>query len=287
MENELLQSIIDQALLEDITDPKGLIPSGDHSSMASIPETATSSAVMKAKQKGVVAGVDFGVMIFNTVDPNLKIEKFQSDGAAVEVGTEIMHISGSARSILRAERVALNFMQRMSGTATLTRAFVDAVEETGAVILDTRKTTPNLRYLDKWAVRIGGGQNHRYGLFDMVMLKDNHIDFAGGIRNALEGTQAYLDKHNLNLEVEVETRNIKEVEEVLNCGIATRIMLDNFSPEKVQEAVQLIDKRMETEVSGGVNLQTVRAYAEAGPDFISVGALTHSAGSLDISLISA
>lgn len=286
MKEELLQTIIEKALYEDITDPEGKIPGGDHSSLASIPLEAESVAIMKAKQPGVIAGIEIGEMVFKSVDRSLNIHKYKEDGDRVDSRTEVMQIQGSARSILRAERVALNFMQRMSGTASLTRKFVDAVKGTGAAILDTRKTTPNLRYLDKWAVRLGGGENHRYGLFDMIMLKDNHIDFAGGISHALNRTKDYLAQLNLDLPVEVETRNISEVQEVLKCGIATRIMLDNFSPEEVKEAVELIDKRMETEVSGGINIHTVREYAEARPDFISVGALTHSAGSLDISLVS-
>lgn len=277
-------TIIQNALIEDVTDPSGKIPPGDHSSLACIPAASQKMAVLKAKEEGVIAGLEVAILTFLEVDPGIELEKLKEDGDRVRPGDEILKISGDAQSLLRAERVALNFMQRMSGTATLTRKFVDEVKGTGTVILDTRKTTPNLRPLEKWAVRIGGGQNHRYGLFDMVMLKDNHIDFAGGIPQALKRTSDYLEKLGHQLPIEVETRNLDEVRQVLDTGIATRIMLDNFSKEDVKRAVELIDRRMETEVSGGINLNTVRGYAECGPDFISVGALTHSAGSLDISM---
>lgn len=281
-----LRAVVRTALSEDITDPTGKIPTGDHSSLSSIPAKATKKALMIAKADGVIAGIEVAKVIFEEVDPSIEMELFKQDGDHVKNRDEIMVLSGSAQGILRGERIALNFMQRMSGTATLTRKFVDAVAGTKAKILDTRKTTPTLRYFEKWAVKIGGGENHRYGLFDMVMLKDNHVDFAGGIEAALKSTDTYLKERSLEIPIEIETRSLDEVKQVLAVGIADRIMLDNFSVAEVDEAVKLIDGRMETEVSGGIDLNTVRPYAECNPDFISVGALTHSAGSLDISLIS-
>jgi nicotinate-nucleotide pyrophosphorylase (carboxylating) len=265
------------ALAEDVGD-------GDHSSLATIQENETGKAVIKVKEDGIIAGLDLAIKILKAVDPTLAISNKITEGSVVTIGYIVMLVEGNVRSLLKAERLLLNCMQRMSGIASLTRKFVDEIRGTNAVILDTRKTTPNFRQFEKAAVRIGGGSNHRFGLYDMIMIKDNHVDAAGGISNALNRAHDYLAKTGRKLDVEIETRNIEEVKEVLKTGIATRIMLDNFSPALLQDAVKLIDKKFETEASGGITLENVRAYAETGVDFISVGALTHSYKSLDISM---
>jgi nicotinate-nucleotide pyrophosphorylase (carboxylating) len=260
------------------------IGEGDHTSLSSVPKGAMGSARCLVKERGVLAGVELAAAIFNDFDPELRFEQLITDGTEVAPGDEAFLVHGSSASILTSERLVLNFMQRMSGIATRTAAFVRELEGTGCRVLDTRKTTPTLRAFEKWAVRIGGGVNHRMGLYDMIMIKDNHVDYAGGISAAIENVTRYQKDRGLDLPVEIETRNISEVEQVLKCGSVNRIMLDNFSPEKLVTAVKLIDNRFETEASGGIVLDTARSYAETGVDFISVGALTHTIDSLDLSL---
>ncbi|EMR04702.1 carboxylating nicotinate-nucleotide diphosphorylase [Cesiribacter andamanensis] len=272
-----LSDFISAALLEDVGP-------GDYSTLASVPAGAQNRARLLIKDDGILAGVDMGLHIFRQVDPQLQVQVKIQDGSPVQKGDIGLEVSGSARSILTAERLVLNCMQRMSGIATITRRMAGLIEGTGAKLLDTRKTTPNFRIAEKWAVAIGGGHNHRYGLYDMVMLKDNHIDFAGGIPQAIDATRRFLAEKGLSLKIEVETRSLQEVEEVLRVGGIDRIMLDNMSPEVMRQAVALIDSRFETEASGGITEATIRPIAETGVDYISVGALTHSARSLDISL---
>ncbi|WP_224999858.1 carboxylating nicotinate-nucleotide diphosphorylase [Cesiribacter sp. SM1] len=272
-----LSDFISAALLEDVGP-------GDYSTLASVPADAQNRARLLIKDEGILAGVEMALHIFRQVDPRLQVKVLLKDGSPVKKGDIGLEVSGSARSILTAERLVLNCMQRMSGIATITRRMVKLIEGTGAKLLDTRKTTPNFRMAEKWAVVIGGGYNHRYGLYDMVMLKDNHTDFAGGIRQAIESTNKFLAEQGLSLKIEVETRSLQEVQQVLETGGVHRIMLDNMSPEVMGQAVQLIGKRFETEASGGIKESTIRAVAESGVDYISVGALTHSAQPLDISL---
>lgn len=278
------EQFLQEALNEDFLDPNGIIPSGDHSTFSTIPENAENSAKAIAKEAGIIAGMDLAKEIFYLVDKELIYKPLVNDGEPVKVGDVLFIVSGKSRSILMAERLVLNFMQRMSGVATLTNAFVKTLEDTKSQILDTRKTTPNLRVFEKWAVKIGGGANHRFGLYDMIMIKDNHIDFCGGIEQAIVAANAYLANLQIDIPIEIETRNIEDVKKVLEIGNVTRIMLDNFTVNEVRDAIKLIDGRFETEVSGGITLSTVRAYAEAGPDYISSGALTHAYKSLDISL---
>lgn len=272
-----ISDFISAALVEDVGP-------GDYSTLASVPAHAQNQARLLVKDEGILAGVDMAKHIFRQVDPQLQVKVLLQDGSPVKKGDVGLEVSGGARSILTAERLVLNCMQRMSGIATITHRMSKLIEGTGAKLLDTRKTTPNFRIAEKWAVVIGGGYNHRYGLFDLIMLKDNHIDFAGGIRQAIEATLKFLGEQGLSLKIEVETRSLQEVEEVLAVGGINRIMLDNMTPAVMQQAVQLIDKRFETEASGGINESTIRAVAETGVDYISVGALTHSARPLDISL---
>jgi len=236
------------------------------------------------KADGILAGVELAEAVAAHLDKTLTLRIYVQDGAVVKKGDIAFTVMGHTRSILMVERVMLNFMQRMSGIATLTHSFVEAVQGTGCRILDTRKTTPGLRAIEKWAVRIGGGHNHRHGLYDMVMIKDNHHDFAGGIPQAIAAARTYLEQHGKKLAIEVETRNLEEVEIVLKAGGVQRIMLDNFTPDLMRQAVKLINGKFETEASGGITLTTVRSFAETGVDFISVGALTHSVPSLDLSL---
>ncbi|MES2619432.1 MAG: carboxylating nicotinate-nucleotide diphosphorylase [Bacteroidota bacterium] len=275
---------IDEALAEDIVDVEGQIPTGDHSSLACITERKDSRAHLLCKAEGILAGVELAEIVFKRVDEGLKFERILEDGIRIKMGDIAFKVHGDAKSILRAERVVLNFMQRMSGIATHTSKFVTQLAGTNAKILETRKTTPGFRYFEKWAVRVGGGHNHRYGLYDMIMLKDNHIDFCGGIEKAIRAVQKYQKQNNLNLLVEVETRSLKDIQEVIRVGHINRIMFDNFTPEVMKQAVQLVNKKYETEASGGITLDTVRSFAETGVDFISVGALTHSSPSLDLSL---
>lgn len=272
-----IDEIIEQALREDLGD-------GDHTSLATIPGSATGKAHLIVKENGVIAGLELARKVFYKVDPELKMTLFITDGVKVKKGDIAFEVEGSSISILSAERLALNFMQRMSGIATSTRLLVDRLQGLNTRILDTRKTAPLLREIEKQAVRIGGGYNHRFGLFDMILIKDNHVDFAGGIEQAIRSTIDYLQKINKDLRIEIETRSIEEVIEVLAVGGVHRIMLDNFGFEDLREAVQLIDHRFETEASGGITLGTIRQYAECGVDFISVGALTHHINSLDLSL---
>lgn len=275
--DQLLDDFINRALAEDLGD-------GDHSTLASIPAEAEKSAYLLMKESGVIAGMELASLIFHKLDPKVEIIALANDGDSVQKGDVVMRMRGKVRAILSGERLLLNCMQRMSGIATKTAYLNSLIEGTGARLLDTRKTTPNMRMLEKWAVLIGGGVNHRYGLYDMVMLKDNHVDFAGGIEQAVRSTQHYLKENQLDLKIEVETRNLEEVQQALNAGGVDRIMLDNMSTEEMTKAVELIAKRSETEASGGITEETIRAVAETGVDYISVGALTHSIKSLDISL---
>lgn len=272
-----IPDFIRQALAEDIGD-------GDHTSLSTIPPDKLGKALVRVKQDGIIAGLVLADQILNTVDPTVIVKVLSNEGQSVSNGTVVMEVEGPVRSLLMAERLLLNCMQRMSGIATMTRQFVEAVAGTGAIILDTRKTTPNFRLFEKWAVLLGGGQNHRFGLFDMILIKDNHVDAAGGIRPAIRRANDYLRSTGRQLPIEIETRNAAEVEEVLAEGNVQRIMLDNFTTTDLQAAVARIAGRFETEASGGINLQTVRGFAETGVQFISVGALTHSYRSLDISM---
>ena len=268
--------LIDRCFAEDIG-------SGDHSSLASIPQGTVGESRLLLKQDGVIAGLELGEVILRRLDPNLEWVAMAKDGDYLLSGTQLASARGNVHALLAGERLMLNFMQRLSGVATQTYNAVEIVRGTGATILDTRKTTPGLRLLEKWAVTMGGGKNHRIGLYDMVMLKDNHNDSAGGITAAVNRTKAYLLEKGLDLGIEVETRNMDEVNEVLAVGGVQRIMLDNFSPSACVEAVKVIAERCETEASGGINLGNLRSYAETGVDFISLGSLTHSVSSLDIS----
>ena len=272
-----VDEIIELALLEDIGD-------GDHSSLACVPENAYGKATLFIKDDGILAGVDLAVRIFKKLDPSLTINVSLIDGTPVKNGDIAFTVVGSSRSILATERLVLNFMQRMSGIATQTFKIVSLLEGTNTRLLDTRKTTPCIRYMEKWAVRIGGGENHRFALYDMIMLKDNHIDYAGGIKPAIESTLSYLKETGKKLKVEVEVRNVDELNQVLEVGGVDRIMLDNFTPSELENALKLIPSNYETEASGGITLETIREFAETGVDFISVGALTHSFKSLDMSL---
>jgi len=260
------------------------IREGDHTTLSTIPKKATGRAVLHVKQEGIIAGVAVAVKVFRLFDPDIGINTLMNDGDQISVGDRVLEVKGSVHTILQCERLVLNIMQRMSGIATSTRAYVDLLEGTGTRILDTRKTTPGFRLLEKEAVKLGGGANHRFGLYDMIMIKDNHVDFAGGLKQAIEGARSYQKEHGLNLPVVVETRSLEDVEEVLRIGNIQRIMLDNFSTKMTCEAVAIIDGRFETESSGGITRETIRSYAECGVDYISVGALTHQIKSLDLSL---
>jgi len=273
-----LDELIQMALREDIGD-------GDHSTLACIPPDATGTAKMVAKQDGILCGAEVGERVFHLVDPTLKVTLLKHDGDNVKIGDLLMLIEGHSGSILTAERTALNYMQRLSGIATETHRMVQMLEGLNTRLLDTRKTTPNMRLLEKYAVACGGGTNHRIGLYDMVMLKDNHIDFAGGIEAAIDRTRQYLKEKGKNLRIEIEVRNLDELERVMQHGGIDRIMLDNFDVETLRKAVKRIDGKYETEASGGITDQTLRKYAETGVDFISVGALTHHIKSMDISLV--
>lgn len=277
IQNMNLDLFIKQALAEDIGD-------GDHTSLACIPANTQKKAQLIIKDKGTIAGIELGVKIFNIVDPTLVVKTLVKDGDTVKFGDIGLTVEGNAQSILTAERLVLNCMQRMSGIATTTKEYVDKLSGLKTRILDTRKTTPGLRMLEKWAVKIGGGTNHRIGLYDMILIKDNHVDYAGGIAEAIDAAKSYLKVKNKDLKIEIETRNFTEIEQALAKGGINRIMLDNFTPENLKKAVEMIDGRYETEASGGITLDTIRAYAESGVDYISVGALTHSVKSMDISL---
>ena len=273
---ELNDRLIDLSFAEDIGD-------GDHTTLCCIPEDAMGQSKLLIKEPGILAGVEVAKEVFRRFDPTMQVEVFIGDGSKVNVGDVAMIVTGKVRSLLQTERLMLNIMQRMSGIATMTHRYVERLEGTGTRVLDTRKTTPGMRMLEKEAVKIGGGCNHRIGLFDMILLKDNHVDFAGGIEPAIERCHAYLKEKNLDLKIEIEVRNFDELERVLSHGGVTRIMLDNFSVEDTRRAVALVDHRYETESSGGITFDTIRDYAECGVDFISVGALTHSVKGLDMS----
>ncbi|MDX9891551.1 MAG: carboxylating nicotinate-nucleotide diphosphorylase [Bacteroidales bacterium] len=272
-----LDEIIQQALQEDIG-------SGDHSSLSCIDKTIIGKMKLLVKEDGVLCGVEVAKEVLRQVDPTIRMAQFLKDGDLIQKGDIVFEIEGPAQSMLTAERTLLNFMQRMSGIATNSKRYSDAVQGTGTKILDTRKTTPGLRIFEKYAVIVGGSKNHRFGLYDMIMLKDNHIDFAGGIEKAIDTTREYLHSHHLDLKIEIETRNLDEVKRVIQHGGVDRIMLDNFTPEKIREALHLIAGKYETEASGGITLENIRGYAESGVDYISIGALTHHIKSLDLSL---
>ncbi|RFN58462.1 carboxylating nicotinate-nucleotide diphosphorylase [Marixanthomonas ophiurae] len=269
--------IITNAIREDVGD-------GDFSSLACIPEDATGKAKLLVKDDGIIAGIDFARQVFEFVDTGLKIDIKIEDGSRVKKGDVCFYVSGLSQSILKSERLVLNAMQRMSAIATKTNKYVELLEGTNTQILDTRKTTPGIRALEKWAVKIGGGENHRFALYDMIMLKDNHIDFCGGITKAIEKTQNYLKDHNLNLKIIVEARNLDEIKEILENKGVYRILIDNFNYSDTKKAVQMIGDSCLTESSGGITLETARKYAECGVDYISSGALTHSVYNMDLSL---
>lgn len=274
--NELEEALIDLAFAEDIGD-------GDHTTLCCIPEDAMGKSHLLIKEDGILAGVDMARKVFGRFDPTMQMDVFMEDGTRVKKGDIAFVVSGKVRSLLQTERLMLNIMQRMSGIATMTDKYVKLIEGTGAHVLDTRKTTPGMRMLEKQAVKIGGGMNHRIGLFDMILLKDNHVDFAGGIGNAIDRCHSYLKDKGLDLKIEIEVRNFDELQQVLDKGGVNRIMLDNFSVADTKKAVDIINQRFEVESSGGITFDTIRSYAEQGVDFISVGALTHSVKGLDMS----
>lgn len=269
--------IITNAIREDVGD-------GDHSSLSCIPASAQGKAKLLVKDEGIIAGVQFAKQVFKYVDPNLVVETLIQDGSRVKYGDVVFYVTGASQSILKAERLVLNAMQRMSAIATKTRQFVDLLEGTGTKVLDTRKTTPGIRAIEKWAVKIGGGENHRFALYDMIMLKDNHIDFAGGITKAIDKTKQYLKETNRDLKIIVEARDLDEIKEILKSDGVYRILIDNFNYEDTKTAVKLIGDQCLTESSGGINEKTIREYALCGVDFISSGALTHSVYNMDLSL---
>lgn len=277
IDEEYLDRFISQAIAEDIGP-------GDHSSNCSIPEIAKGKMQLLVKENGILAGVNVAKRIFEKVDPNIKVNLLLKDGDLISPGDVAFTIEGPIRGMLSGERLALNLMQRMSGIATLTHNYVSIIAHTRTRLLDTRKTTPNLRPFEKYAVTVGGGMNHRMGLYDMIMLKDNHVDFAGGVKQAIEKAQRYLQENDLDIPIEIETRNLEELSQVLEVGRVQRVMFDNYSVEKTIKAVAMVNGSLETESSGGINEKTIRAYAETGVDFVSVGALTHSVNSLDLSL---
>lgn len=274
--DQLEDKLIDLAFAEDIGD-------GDHTTLCCIPEDAMGKSHLLIKEDGILAGIEVAKKVFARFDPTMKVEILIQDGEKVKVGDIAMIVTGKIRSLLQTERLMLNILQRMSGIATMTHSYVERLQGTGTRVLDTRKTTPGLRMLEKQAVKIGGGTNHRIGLFDMILLKDNHVDFAGGISNAINRCHKYLKEKGLDLKIEIEVRNFDELEQVLQCGGVNRIMLDNFSVSDTKRAVEIINHRYETESSGGITFDTIRNYAECGVDFISVGALTHSVKGLDMS----
>jgi nicotinate-nucleotide pyrophosphorylase (carboxylating) len=272
-----LDEFIRQALAEDIGD-------GDHTTLSTIPSDTMGKARLLVKEQGIIAGIEIARRVFEIVDPDLVFDAVLHDGAQINKGDVAFYLSGRSASITTGERLALNIMQRMSGIATKTNRIQSLIADTGCKLLDTRKTTPGFRYFEKLAVKIGGGENHRFGLYDMILVKDNHVDFCGGVSVALRHVQEYLNRTGKALKVEVEARNLDEVKLILDSGVAFRILLDNFSPQMIREAVDFIHHRVETEASGGINESNVREYALAGPDYISMGALTHQINSLDLSL---
>lgn len=277
MDKAIIHSFIGQALAEDVGD-------GDHTSLATIPAGTQGKAKLLVKENGILAGVELAIEIFKKVDPDLKVNILLQDGTEIKPNDIVLQVEGDARSILTAERLVLNCMQRMSGIATKTHQIVALLKGTNAKVLDTRKTTPGMRYLEKWAVKIGGGVNHRFGLYDMILIKDNHVDYSGGIRRAIENTKRYLQETNKQLAIEIEVRNLNEVQQVLDTAGVDRILLDNFNFEDLRKAVSMISGKYITEASGGITIDNIRLYAECGVDYISVGALTHSVKSLDLSL---
>ncbi len=277
MLNKLIEELIELALIEDLGD-------GDHTSLSCIPAEATGKAQLIIKQEGIIAGIEIAELIFKKLDPNIFFENKITDGSKVKHGDIAFVVEGRVHIILQAERLVLNIMQRMSGIATQTSQYVERLKGLKTKILDTRKTTPGMRMLDKAAVKYGGGENHRMGLYDMILIKDNHIDFAGGIENAIRNTKKYLQKKKLDLKIEIEARNINDVKQILKVGGIDFIMLDNFSIEDTRNAVKIIDNKYKIESSGGITLHNLRDYAECGVDFISIGALTHQTGSIDLSL---
>lgn len=276
-EKSLIDSLIELAFAEDIGD-------GDHTTLCCIPKTEVGSSKLIIKEDGIIAGVEVALAVFKKLDPDLIVKVYIKDGEHVKQGDIAFVVEGKVQSILQAERLVLNIMQRMSGIATVTNRYVKQLEGTNTKVLDTRKTTPGMRMLEKQAVKIGGGVNHRIGLFDMILLKDNHVDFAGGIENAINSAKKYLKEKSKDLKIEIEVRSIDELNEVIRIGGVDRIMLDNFTPEKTREAVEIVNGRFELESSGGITFNTLREYALTGVDYISVGALTHSVMSLDMSL---
>ena len=274
--NELEDRLIDLAFAEDIGD-------GDHTTLCCIPDTAMGKSHLLIKEDGILAGVEMAKRVFARFDPTMQVEVLIGDGAHVKKGDIAMVVTGKVRSLLQTERLMLNIMQRMSGIATMTAKYVERLKGTKTHVLDTRKTTPGMRMLEKQAVKIGGGMNHRIGLFDMILLKDNHVDFAGGIANAINRCHEYLKEKGLDLKIEIEVRNFDELKQAMDCGGINRIMLDNFSVENTKKAVEMVAGKYETESSGGITFDTIRDYAECGVDFISVGALTHSVKGLDMS----
>ncbi len=277
LDKQLIKNFIINSLQEDVGD-------GDHTSLATIPAGTTGKAHLLVKDEGILAGVELALEIFSTVDPELKVTTYLKDGDAVKLKDVALAVEGSVHSILIAERLVLNCMQRMSGIATVTRQIVDMLAGTNTKVLDTRKTTPGLRYLEKWAVRIGGGVNHRFGLYDMILIKDNHVDYSGGIRRAIENTHEYVKTLNKKLAIEIEVRNFDELEQVLQTGGVDRILLDNFNFADLKTAVNMVEGRYITEASGGITVENAREYANCGVDYISIGALTHSVKCLDLSL---
>ena len=277
MDKQILENFIKNAIAEDLGD-------GDHTSLSTIPADATGKAQLIVKEEGILAGVDLALEIFNHIDSNLIVSVLLTDGSAVKYGDIAFTVEGNTHSILLAERLVLNCMQRMSGIATKTNRIVKLLEPYHTKVLDTRKTTPGLRFLEKLAVKIGGGVNHRIGLYDMILIKDNHVDYAGGIVNAIQAANAYLKANNKQLDIEIEVRNFEELDQVLATGGVNRIMLDNFSPENLKKAVEIVDHRFTTEASGGIIEEDITAFAASGVDYISMGALTHSVKSLDMSL---
>jgi nicotinate-nucleotide pyrophosphorylase (carboxylating) len=277
LDKEYIQQFIANALKEDVGD-------GDHTSLATIPAGTQGKAKLLVKDTGVLAGVELGLEIFNAVDPNLKVTVFLQDGAEVKPKDIVLEVEGSVHSILKAERLVLNCMQRMSGIATNTNEVVDLLKGTNTQVLDTRKTTPGMRYLEKWAVRIGGGVNHRFGLYDMILIKDNHVDYSGGIRRAIENARHYIGTLDKKIAIEIEVRNFDELEQVLLTGGVDRILLDNFNFADLKQAVNMVEGRYITEASGGITVENAREYANCGVDYISIGALTHSVKCLDLSL---
>lgn len=275
-EKELIDKLIDLAFAEDIGD-------GDHTTLSCIPETAIGKSKLLIKETGVLAGVEVAKEIFNRFDPTMKVEVFINDGAEVKPGDVVMVVEGKIQSLLQTERLMLNVMQRMSGIATMTRKYAKQLEGTNTRVLDTRKTTPAMRIVEKMAVKIGGGVNHRIGLFDMILLKDNHVDFAGGIDKAITRAKEYCEAKGKDLKIEIEVRNFDELQQVLDLGGVDRVMFDNFTPEMTKKAVEIVGGRCETESSGGITFDTLRDYAVCGVDYISVGALTHSVKGLDMS----